>query len=125
MQVSGPPSKCCCHPDVKNPGNSDIGSMPPNASFAMLGWGDVNGSPAYEQAVTTGFDGTSMQVFQWTPNAWASTPEQPDALRNVTSGTAIAAHSYQRVYAMNSGVLKQYAVTNSGEWQVNLNVPVS
>ena len=48
----------------------------------------------------------------------------PPVLQNVTTGTALAAHWYQRVYALDDGYLKQYGVGNNGtSWPELGNVP--
>ena len=92
--------------------------MPSNASFATLGFGDISGSPAYGEVVTSGTNYDGLQVYEWTSQSWHAATE-PDALQDVTRYTAIAAHTYQRVYALSDAGLTQYAVDNNGRWTAN------
>jgi len=97
--------------------------MATNASFATLYFGSKNGSPAYVEVLTSGANLNGLTLYEWTPNSWHSAASPP-GIQNVTSGTAIAAHFYQRAYALVDGVLTQFAVADDGmTWSVNAAVP--
>lgn len=105
------------------PDNGVVGSLVTNSSFATLYFGNSNGSPEYVEVLASGNDLNGLQLYEWTPNAWHSATI-PSGIQNVTTGTAIAAHFYQRAYVLVDGVLTQLAVGNDGStWSVNAAVP--
>ena len=107
------------------PDNAVVGQMAKNASFATLYFETdaTSGSPNYVEVLTSGADWNGLQLFEWTPNSWKS-PTEPAAIQKVTTGTAIAAHFYQRAYVLVDGILTQLSVGNDGtSWTVNAAVP--
>ncbi|EXJ82384.1 hypothetical protein A1O3_06197 [Capronia epimyces CBS 606.96] len=112
-----------------NGNNGNVGKIAANSSIATLYFGDDgNGSPAHVQAVTSGWDSSSgsysgLTVFDWSDNAWANAVS-PTSLQTGSGASAVAAHFYQRVYAVSDGILKQFAVADDGTtWTVIGNVP--
>ena len=106
-----------------NGDNSAVTGMPANAAFAATYLGNSNGSPAHVEAISTASNASELQVSHWTSNSWEST-SVPDVFTGLSENTAVAAHWYQRAYAIRDGSLIQFSIHDDGViWTVQSTVP--
>lgn len=102
--------------------------LSPNVSIAAFYFGSNPSEPAqpqYVEVATNSPKSSGLDVYWWTNSLWQSSLT-PATLQDIPSSSSLAAHRYQRLYAMDNGMLNEYAVNDNGTgWQAIGNVPTS
>ncbi len=101
--------------------------IPQNAPIASFAYGyNPDGSTTLEEVFSSGIDGPTYQEFTASTAGW-SPPQTPSAMSLVQNSTSLAANTDAHVYALQGGVIAEFAMNNGKgfTWSLIGNVTTS
>ena len=98
--------------------------IPKNAPIASFAYGrNPDGGTTLEEVFSSGINGTTYQEFTASTADW-SPAQTPSVMSLVQSSTSLAANADAHVYALEEGVIAEFAMDsgNGGTWSLIGNV---
>ena len=101
-----------------------LSRIPRNAPITSFAYGrNPDGSTTLEEVFSSGIDGTTYQAYAASTADW-SPPQTPSIMSLVQSSTSLAANTDGHMYALQGGVIAEFAMDsgNGGTWSLIGNV---